>query len=61
MKNLKEAVADARAGKSSSTLCPVHEDRNTSPLVRPPGSCGWIVYVVQTAQSRAPYNKKGEA
>jgi hypothetical protein len=42
MKTLSEAIADARAGKHSSTLCPAHEDRNPSLSVRPPGPRGWI-------------------
>lgn len=42
MKNLKEAVADAKVGKTSSIRCPAHEDKSPSLSVRPPTAAGWI-------------------
>lgn len=42
MKALPEALADARAGKSSSICCPAHGDRSPSLSVRPAGPDGWL-------------------
>jgi len=42
MKNLKEAIADAKAGRASSIRCPAHEDKSPSLSVRPPTTNGWI-------------------
>ena len=42
MKNLKEAIADARAGRTSSICCPAHEDKSPSLSVMPPNSDGWV-------------------
>jgi hypothetical protein len=42
MNSLSEAIADAKAGRTSTICCPAHEDRNPSLSVRPPGPSGWI-------------------
>ena len=42
MKSLTEAVADAKAGRTSSIRCPAHEDHAPSLSIRPAISDGWI-------------------